>query len=188
MSGVCGNIVNGNDPDNECTAQAASTCGTDGSCNGTGACRLFPTGTVCTASSCAGSTFQPADTCNGSGTCTDNGSSSCTPYVCGTSSCKTSCATSSDCVTGYVCQFSQCVVGSKPNGSPCSTAAECASTFCVNGFCCNSACTGTCKSCDGQYTFGIDGFCEDIQCADPYGECMGSDVCNGVGHCGQFCA
>ncbi len=35
-----------------------------------------------------------------------------------------------------------------PNGSDCSTPAECASTFCVDGVCCETACDGTTDRCD----------------------------------------
>ena len=34
-------------------------------CNGSGACRLYASGTQCAAASCSGSSVNPADTCNG---------------------------------------------------------------------------------------------------------------------------
>ena len=38
MPGV---VVDGNDPKNDCTSSAQSTCGLDGQCNGAGACRFW---------------------------------------------------------------------------------------------------------------------------------------------------
>jgi hypothetical protein len=49
----------GTDPDNECPDQGAGSCGTNGTCNGAGACSLYPAGTMC------GSGRQ----CNGAGAC-----------------------------------------------------------------------------------------------------------------------
>ena len=106
-NGTCGNVVAGQDPDNDCAQEAASTCGKDGTCNGTGGCRLWPGGTVCAPGNCK---LDPAnnftylqtnpDTCNGTGTCVDKGTVQCGLLVCGGSQCKTSCATTADCVLG----------------------------------------------------------------------------------------
>jgi cysteine-rich repeat protein len=69
-NGVCGSIQFGSDPDSECAAQGASTCGTTGACNGAGACQLYAAGTVCAAASCASPTIAlQQSTCNGTGTC-----------------------------------------------------------------------------------------------------------------------
>src|SRR6185437_15211982 len=107
--GTCANIKSGTDPDNECGASAASTCGTNGSCNGSGACALWASGTVCKASSCSAGVEQNADTCNGSGTCVSNGTQKCSPYVCGATACKTSCSSDSDCVSGDYCGSGSCL-------------------------------------------------------------------------------
>src|SRR5262249_54776274 len=40
-NGACGPIKGGTDPDNECTADAASTCQHNGFCDGAGACQLY---------------------------------------------------------------------------------------------------------------------------------------------------
>jgi hypothetical protein len=37
--------------------QGAGTCGTDGTCNGAGACRLYGQGTICVAPACASTTM-----------------------------------------------------------------------------------------------------------------------------------
>ena len=43
-SGTCGPISSGSDPDSECTNQGSASCGTDGSCDGAGACRKYAGG------------------------------------------------------------------------------------------------------------------------------------------------
>ena len=58
--GTCTNIPAGTDPLNACTDATAATCGTDGTCDGSGKCRLYAAGTVCAAQSCTGATFTPA--------------------------------------------------------------------------------------------------------------------------------
>ena len=63
--GTCTNVPNGADPLNQCSDLGAAACSTDGSCNGSGACRLYAAGTQCVAATCTGTTFTPARTCNG---------------------------------------------------------------------------------------------------------------------------
>src|SRR5262245_66072472 len=41
-----------------------------------------------------------------------------------------------------------CVSGS-PNGEACSIDSDCRSGHCADGVCCNTACTGSCFTCDG---------------------------------------
>ena len=65
----CTLVPVGADPLNQCTDDGAASCGTDGTCDGTGGCRLYAAGDVCAAATCAGSTFTPARTCDGAGTC-----------------------------------------------------------------------------------------------------------------------
>src|SRR6185437_12828353 len=76
-NGLCKPISVGTDPDNECDQQAASTCGTDGMCDGAGACRKYTVTTQCSSETCTGSTDTPAGMCNGSGTCTVPTGTSC---------------------------------------------------------------------------------------------------------------
>ena len=47
VNGVCGNVAGNSDPDAECADQGPNSCGTNGSCNGSGACTLYTNGTVC---------------------------------------------------------------------------------------------------------------------------------------------
>jgi hypothetical protein len=84
------------------------SCGNDGTCNGAGACRLYVTGTQCVAPACSVSTFTPARTCNGTGTCQTVSNSGCSPYACGTGACRTSCTGNADCLSPNVCIGSTC--------------------------------------------------------------------------------
>jgi hypothetical protein len=108
-AGTCTPVPAGNDPLNQCVNQSPATCGTDGACNGAGACRLYASGTTCAGMTCTGSTFTPARTCNGAGVCQTASSTSCAPYTCGTNNaCRTSCTIAEDCTTGASCTGGVC--------------------------------------------------------------------------------
>ena len=70
----------------------------------------------------------------------------------------------------------------KAIGALCGSSAECASSFCVDGVCCSTACLGACRSCNQPSSNGT--------CAaympgtDPELECTGGNSCNGAGACG----
>jgi len=187
MLGTCANVPAATDPANECTDQMASTCGTNGLCDGAGACQKYATGTVCVAQSCAGSTQSNADTCNGIGMCIDNGSSSCAPYVCGAIACKTTCTVDADCSTGNYCSGVSCIP-KKGNGQMCAGANQCVSGNCVDGVCCNTACAADCKSCNLAGTVGT---CSNVPQLVDDGACLGNNTCDGSGNCklddGQLC-
>jgi hypothetical protein len=192
--GTCGNIIDNSDPDNECATQAASTCGTDGMCNGSGACRLWAAGTVCVASSCQNATTQnDPDTCNGSGMCVDGGTTSCLPLVCSGSGCLMSCSNDNQCSTGFHCDTGMC----EPDlalGDPCMSDNQCATGFCEDGFCCEDGCSGLCMACSAALTPSMNGQCDfiDEQKDDVSPVCGGNDTCNGAGVCllanGQPCS
>ena len=186
-AGTCTLVPAGVDPLGQCADSGATTCGTDGACDGGGACRLYASGTICVAGSCTGSTFTPARTCNGTGTCQSTTASSCGTYTCGSGVCKTSCSVDADCVTPNVCVTGVCT--KKPTGLACAAATECMTGFCEQGTCCGTACTGTCKSCA---LTGTQGTCTNVQTGtDPLGQCTdqgantcGTDgFCNGAGSC-----
>jgi hypothetical protein len=90
--GFCHPVAAGS-ADARCTTDPASSCRQDGTCDGAGACRLYPAGTVCANASCNGQLRIKPKTCDGMGTCQDNGITDCDPYVCDPSSgtCFTSC-------------------------------------------------------------------------------------------------
>ncbi len=196
--GTCGPVKAGGSSAGKCTATGTSTCGTDGTCDGAGACRNYVSGTVCQAASCTGITELPARTCDGAGACGSSTAKSCaTGYVCSGAACATSCTTDASCATGYHCNGGACVV-SKADGSTCGRARECTSGNCVDGVCCESACGGACEACSAALKgFGVDGKCENVgngtdprnRCAaDPGfpGNCKADGFCDGAGACRAF--
>lgn len=174
-NGLCRGVQVGTDPDNECAAGAANSCGQDGTCNGSGACRITGSGIACGTSSCTGSTFTAASTCNGSGTCIAAGSSSpCAGnFACGSSTgCGTTCTerSTTGCIAGYECLNGACVQATVPCGGPACAVA--------NG--------GQCCVTDPNNT----GTNAVISCLPPGASCGGSNIlCNGKADCpsGQYC-
>jgi hypothetical protein len=76
-----------------------------------------------------------------------------------------------------------------PNGVPC------ASTFCVDGVCCESACAAVCQSCAAVKTGAANGLCRPVPATmDPDSECPDEGVasckrsggCNGMGACALY--
>ena len=190
--GTCKNVPDGMDPLGQCADEGASTCGLDGMCNGAGACRKYAVMTVCGMDSCSAGAEHLAGRCDASGACAAGMLRSCSPYVCGTTNCKTSCATSADCVPGFSCVGSVCL--QKTNGTTCATAAECMSGYCEQGVCCNTGCSATCQSCALSGTAGT---CTSIpagtaptpasQCMDYGGtSCSTDGKCNGAGACRYY--
>ena len=197
--GLCRGIAAATDPDDECAQQAVTTCGTDGTCNGAGACRKYMAGVSCSSESCAGSTHTPGGMCNGSGTCQVPNSTSCGNYVCGGTSCKTTCLSNADCSTasGTFCNAAGHCVTPQANGAACSAAIQCMSNFCVDGLCCESACTGLCMACSNTKTGAGDGRCRavaaatdpDNECAvDAQTSCAKNGLCDGAGACQRYAA
>lgn len=198
-TGSCKPIAAGADPQGECSDYGASTCGQNGLCNGSAACQLYATGTVCQAASCASATSRNiADTCNGTGTCTDAGVQNCaTGYACVSGVCQTSCTDDSACASAYYCDtISKQCVADKPQGQACSSNSACqGNANCVDGVCCDSACTGTCRSCLKNRTgLASDGVCGNtLDDTDPENECAidvgypasckAPGLCDGTGAC-----
>jgi hypothetical protein len=142
-SGSCNNVGVGLDPNNDCSAQAASTCGTTGSCNGNGDCALWASGTKC----------ATCKICNGSGTC-GNVSAGSDPNDDCTAQTADTCGTTGDCDGAGGCQR-------WPAGTACGTCRECDGTGgcdpvadgtdCGTGGrkCCNGACCTSSQNCVG---------------------------------------
>ncbi len=145
-NGVCGDIANGTDPSNECPDNGPGACGTDGSCNGSGACRAYPVSTVCAAPECSDSQLTTSR-CESFGNCAPTHTACSGAFAClDAASCRTACGNDDHCAPGAYCSGTQCV-SLKPNGAACSAGNECTSTHCVDGRCCNEACDGTCEAC-----------------------------------------
>jgi hypothetical protein len=149
VDGACGAVAAGTDPDGECPDQGPASCGTDGSCDGAGACRKYASGTVCVGQTCQnGSTLNKTHTCNGSGTCITPtpATQGCAPYVCASNACGTTCAIDAQCASGDYCLGGVCVAQLAP-GSACSATNQCLSGFCVDSVCCSTACNTACQAC-----------------------------------------
>jgi hypothetical protein len=109
--GICTLVPKGMDPRAQCPAEAPSSCGRAGGCDGTGACRRHPLGTACAASSCANALNETsAGMCNGLGVCRPGGSRDCAPYLCAGTACVTTCTSSDVCAPGLRCTPPACGV------------------------------------------------------------------------------
>ncbi|HEY0706945.1 MAG TPA: hypothetical protein VGG33_09115, partial [Polyangia bacterium] len=194
-AGSCQNFVANAVPRaSGCSAEATSSCGRTGKCDGAGGCQLWTAGTPCRARSCAGTTESPASTCNGVGACVASNNRSCGAYSCAGDACATGCSNDSTCAAGNFCRMGACLPA-QANGSTCSTGRECRSGFCVDGHCCgssgcgaNMACTGPGGTCIGRRQLGTacttngecvtgicaDGVCCATACTDACRRCDGS--------------
>jgi MYXO-CTERM domain-containing protein len=197
--GSCKAVKTGTDPRGVCTDDGVASCGQNGACNGSGACQKYASGSTCVTASCATATSRNvADTCNGTGTCTDNGVQNCLAgYACISGVCQTQCTDDANCATNYFCDIpTKTCVADKTSGQACPRDAACSgNSNCVDGVCCNSACTGTCRSClKNQTGLAADGLCGDItDDTDPANECTidvayptsckAPGTCNGTGAC-----
>jgi hypothetical protein len=183
-NGQCRFITNSTDPDSECEDAGSASCGSNGDgCDGAGQCILYPATQQCVAETCNGTSWDPADFCNGSGLCIDTPNQSCSPYTCGSSSCRSTCTDQSHCVSSYWCNGSSQCVAEGGNGTGCVNDYECTSDSCVDSVCCDGACTGFCMSCLGAETGGSDGTCGNVQSGrNPDGDCP-SGACDGNGKC-----
>ena len=182
--GRCLNVATGApDPRNTCKDLGATSCSTDGVCDGNGACQTYPAGTVCGPQTCVAGLHTPASMCNASGQCAAPPSIQCNPYVCNGDVCYDSCTSSNiQCATGNVCTGASC--GLKPPGAICGLGTECKSGFCAQGVCCNSACTGACMACNLSATAGLCTAVAD-NAPDPQGKCLvtQSNTCGTTGNC-----
>jgi len=76
---------------------------------------------------------------------------------CSMGTCPTQCDSSHACVDGYYCSGNHTCQPVKGQGVRCNARGECANGLpCVDGVCCESACPGSCESCDQQ---GHEGIC-----------------------------
>jgi hypothetical protein len=182
------------DPRMACVDRGAASCGTNGRCNGAGACQSYAPGTVCRARTCDPATNRYTDegVCAG-GACAPAAPATCAPFRCNGNRCATSCSGNDQCAAPNVCRDGSC--GKKPNGAVCARGDECASDVCAQGVCCATACTSSCFSCS---LAGAAGTCTAVPGGgvDPTGSCMdqrpascGNDgTCNGMGGCRKYAA
>ena len=177
--GTCSPAPTGSDPRFMCpgTGACKATCGSNGLC-------AYPDTTIpCgTAAVCTSSTeLHRAWVCDGHGNCSDPGSVECTPYLCATPACPTSCVDDTACTPEAFCDNGSCGARRLP-GAACARSAECASGHCVDGICCLSTCDGPCQRCDQPAVAGapLDGICRSPVGSDPDGDCGGEGLCTGA--------
>jgi hypothetical protein len=201
VDGQCRAVPVGNDPDNECAADASNVCGSTGACSGMNSCALAPSGMACGDSKCSGSTLTPRPRCSGGGVCETRPVEPCAGNLlcANATTCRSNCVSDGDCVTGTFCDVAtgRCRA-TKPQGATCDPAnagSDCASGSCVDGFCCDTACKSLCTACSLAKTGAANGRCAPVRAAtDPDNECAteaastcGRDgTCDGAGACRLF--
>jgi hypothetical protein len=110
--GTCQPVAMGKpDPHGVCTDMGVSTCGTNGLCDGAGACTKYPAGTACSSASCHANLIRSRK-CDGQGTCAAATDVDCDPYKCDptTTACFTGCTADKQCdmVAGRTCASGTC--------------------------------------------------------------------------------
>jgi hypothetical protein len=202
-AGTCANVESGSaDPKGRCSKSAAGSgdCSNDGTCNGSGACRPWSSGTGCRPESCQGSTHTLPATCDGAGKCPAAVTASCGDYVCSVVSptCLYTCTTDADCANQLTCLKTNNRCGDKlPAGETCVASSDCgAGLVCsAEGVCCDRPCDGGCQSCK---LAGKTGVCSNLAGGMPPrstspatcaaaapGACGASGNCDGSGGCEQ---
>ena len=152
--GTCGPTPAGPDVTMQCPDEGG--CGHDGTCDGNGACALYPAGQACGPAVCDMTANAPVlHACDGAGVCQTDFGASCEPYPCVAGTCASTCTGDADCTPDAECSMGTCTA-KKVSGLPCSDPSSCASGFCVDKFCCDKACGDPCESC-GE--FGSEGVC-----------------------------
>ena len=175
--GSCAAILNGLDPNDDCTGPTA--------CDGAGACFNKPQGTDCEQGhECLSGYCQQGYCCDGAcdGVCnscdglfTDGADGVCLGIVAGSdpyNACEIySCDGEGACYAGLM-------------GDGCSDETECLSGYCVDGVCCQESCTELCSSCSESLNGIGSGLClATADGLDPNNDCLGVAACDGEGTC-----
>ena len=166
-------------------------------CNATSGACVYPNGSLCGGPSCVNSAVSSGGICDAYGNCVTK------PVACPNhlgcdptrTACNTSCATVTDCASGYYCDndaggcIPQTVFG------PCSENDQCTSLFCGlsgTGNCCNTTCPSTDATCAAPGCSPANGDCEYPDASIPCGTTLEScakgvqqnpSVCDGLGDC-----
>ncbi len=128
--------------------------------------------------SCADGMQHAQDACDGGGTCIPGANTSCGLFVCGTTSCRTTCGSDADCVGAAHCDGGVCM-GDGANGAACDEASDCQSGFCnsVSAYCCGQNCAAGVDCTGPGFTCGVP------PCGAVGQACCAGEVCNGGAHC-----
>jgi hypothetical protein len=184
--GTCTLVLAGApDPRGLCKDQGKSSCGTDGTCNGNGACRRYPPGTQCTPGSCnvaSNARTLPA-VCDTKGACVAGPPVACSPYRCNGAACFAGCGSDADCIPPNTCLAGAC--GQGGSGSSCTKSGDCASPLTCIGSTCQLAPLGYACTADGGCSTGhcTDGVCCEV---DSCGTCQSCKVSGFLGFCHQL--
>ncbi|MET0792470.1 MAG: hypothetical protein ABW061_13195, partial [Polyangiaceae bacterium] len=170
VDGKCSPVPVSKDFRDGCEATSAAGCQTTGSCDGKGACALFPAQTECAPATCDSQTAKTS-ACDGTGKCKET-VKSCNKYQCSSSenSCRSKCENNEDCDSkafcnsGHLCETKhaiQCTDDSSGVlGSDGQIAESCAPFLCFEG-----KCRTTCSP-SGECAAGF--VCDDgDQCSAP---------------------
>ncbi len=151
--GTCTPYKSGTDPEKECLGGASASATCAGTCDGKSACAFPDATTSCGNPMCAAGK-QTTYGCGGDGTCSSPKQKSCGNYTCGSTACRTSCTSDTQCASTAWCQANKCVAKIADGGS-CGGNNQCTSGHCIGGVCCHTSCaapnscaTGTCL-CNG---------------------------------------
>jgi hypothetical protein len=167
-AGQCRPVAAGGlDPLGLCVTSAPATCGLDGRCDGSGACRSYDYRTSCAAAQCKDGSYSPASNCNGGGSCVPLAMISCAPFKCDATGtrCASACVDDTDCAIGK-CMNGICRAGGE--GVPCTINDECNTRVCAQGACCATPCDGPCNSCALPGTIGA---CTPVPNPEPSWNC-----------------
>lgn len=201
VSNSCQNQLD-EDVKQECADMPASSCSTQGTCDGNGGCKLWGSGTVCQPQTCSGSSLTPARQCNGVGACStasaqpcpgdhacDGNGCSATACRAGYKNCNGTCVPNSTCCADSDCgSCKKCVSGSCQNqGASEDLKNDCADTACKTGTCngqgscgvrtrgqVDGRCSGGCDQCDGSGACGAVAMCVPDVDRDGYGSNSGA--------------
>ena len=191
QEGTCTPVPKGQDPDDECAMEPASSCHFDGTCDGQGACAHYAAGTVCLPGSCTGGVERAGGTCNGQGQCTSGATQACRSGVCAGSSCGDKCTANEQCQAGFFCDAGTCK-GKRGLAASCTMDPQCASGHCVDQVCCATDCSQGCYACNLAGSAGTciavaDGQDPGKECsAEAASTCGRAGGCNGRGSCKLF--
>jgi hypothetical protein len=191
QEGTCTPVPKGQDPDDECAMEPASSCHLDGTCDGKGACARYAAGTECMPGSCTAGVQRAGGICNGQGQCAVGATQPCKSGVCAGSSCGDKCTANEQCQAGFFCDAGTCKV-KLALAAACTTGPQCASGHCVDQVCCATDCTQGCYACNlagsaGACTAIADGQDPGKECiAEAATTCGKAGGCNGRGACKLF--
>ncbi|MCG5053594.1 MAG: hypothetical protein KA712_11590 [Myxococcales bacterium] len=181
-----------------CQVDPASSCGFDGTCDGAGACRKHPDGTLCAEGTCDRTGSRDRKVCS-AGSCSAEKNLVCGSFLCDPAkvACFDECETDAQCDTGKACKLdpetNRKSCGKKLIGAACKVGGECETGFCADEVCCNQDCKGACLSCNQLNKVGeclpVPAGADDTRniCkATAAGMCGETGKCDGKGVCAKF--